>query len=180
MEYLIVALFFLAVWHFIYQAILLPSIHVKQRNRLFALRDRLRSYHFQESARKHAHAFAVAQDGINNAIDSVELLSVSLQARASHRYATDEAFKKRVRSRVDTIKHSGCAEIKDISHQANDVLRDILVYNAGGWFIYIVPIALICVFYERIEKTTKKLFALTPADANSILGSNRNLAVAAC
>ena len=36
-------LIILAVWHFVYEAILLPSIRWNLRNELFALRDRLRN-----------------------------------------------------------------------------------------------------------------------------------------
>jgi hypothetical protein len=176
MEYCIVILFFAAVWHFVYQAILLPTIHASLRNRLFALRDELRSYHFENSSKRFARSYSVAQDGINNAINSMEVLGLDLQLRMAHRHATDEAFRARVDERRRILRESESPEIKEIVARANDALRQIFVLNSGGWMVYVVPVAVGVVFFRKIKATTKDLFALGSVDADCLIGHPRQFA----
>lgn len=178
MEYLIVALFFAAVWHFAYQAIWLPTIHMKQRNRLFALRDRLRSYHFDHAEAGHERAFTIAQDGINNCIHSVEVLGLHFQRRIGRRYGNDAAFRERVKERRQALRDANCKEIDDVVDEANEALREIFVFNSGGWFVYIVPVALGVIFYERTVRAAKDLFASGAGDAAMLLQGPRQVTCA--
>jgi hypothetical protein len=178
MEYLIVGLFFAAVWHFVYQAIWLPTIHMKQRNRLFALRDRLRAYHFDHPDTGHERAFSIAQDGINNCIHSVEVLGLHFQRRIGKRYEKDVAFRESVKERSRTLKDANCAEIDAVVKEANNVLREIFVFNSGGWFVYVVPVALGMIFYQRTTHAAKDLFASGAGDAAMLLQGPRQVAYA--
>jgi hypothetical protein len=42
--------------------------------------------------------------------------------------------------------------------------------NSGGWFIYVVPIAVAIVFSRTIMATTKAAFTLGEKDADRMLG----------
>ena len=178
MEYLIVILFFLAVWHFVFQAIWLPTIHVRQRNRLFAIRDRLRTYHFDRPDAAHDRAFAIAQDGINNCIHSVEVLGLHFQMRIAQLYANDAAFRDRVKERSKALQDAKCPEIDQVVKDANEVLREIFVFNSGGWFAYIVPVALGLIFYQKTVHAAKDLFASATGDAAMLLRGPRHMTYA--
>lgn len=178
MEYLIVVLFFAAVWHFVYQAIWLPTIHMKQRNRLFALRDRLRTYHFDHPDTGHERAFAIAQDGINNCIHSVEVLGLHFQIRIGRRYENDAVFRASVKERRQVLKDANCKEIDEVVDEANEALREIFVFNSGGWFVYVVPVAIGMIFYKRTARAAKDLFASGTGDAAMLLQGPRQVAYA--
>jgi hypothetical protein len=178
MEYAIVALFFAAVWHFVYQAIVLPGIHVKQRNSLFELRDRLRSYHFERSDRAHEAAFQVAQDGINNAINSVEVLGLDMRIRIQRLRAESPKFRELIEKRNNVLKAANCAEIDAVVKEANAVMRDIFVFNSGGWTIYVIPVFLCMIFYQKIVATARDLFAFDSQGADLLFDHARAVACA--
>lgn len=178
MEYVIVLLFFAAIWHFVYQAILLPGIHSKQRNRLFALRDRLRTFHFEASDRKHEVAFQVAQDGINNAIHSVEVLGLEMQLRIMRLHEQNPEFRELIEKRKNALRAANCAEIDEIVKEANAVMQDIFVFNSGGWMVYVVPVFLCMIFYEKIVATVRDLFAFDSQGADLLFDRGRAIACA--
>lgn len=172
MEYAIVALFFAAVWHFVYENILLPTTHVTLRNKLFELRDELREIQLADVERKFAHEIDIAQNGINNAIDSVEALDLSLQGRVARRYSTDKLFRDRVKARNEAIRNSSSVELKDIVKRCNSIIRDVFFYNSGGWLVYVIPIACAAIFYNQISATAKELFSLNEHDASRFFGKS--------
>lgn len=169
MEYVLVALIILGVWHYLYENIVLPTVHTSFRNKLFALRDELRGCLIDNPQIDKA-AFDVAQDGINTTINCVDLLDLSMQARFQHRMSIDASFRERVEARRKLIDNAQSPELKDIVKRANAMLRDIFVLNSGGWFIYVVPIAIAIVFSRKIKASTKAVFTLGEKDADRMLG----------
>jgi hypothetical protein len=170
MEYAIVALFFFAVWHFVYENILRPTIHVSQRNEFFQLRDELRTLEMTRP-KAEAAAFQIVQEGLNNAINSVERLDLSLHHRLYLRYTLNNGFRKRVDDRRAVIDQSECVELKAIAARADKVLMNVFVCNSGGWFAYLVPVALLSIFYSRLAASVRELFTMAKSDADDVFRS---------
>jgi hypothetical protein len=167
MEYLIAALIILAVWHYMYENIMLPAVHTSLRNKFFSLRDELRALYIK-SPNVDAQAFEIAHAGINTAICSVDVMDLSMQVRLWRRLESDSAFRERVAAREKIIQETNCAEIKDIVKRANEHLRDVFICNSSAWFIYIIPIALVIVFWRSMMEAARGLFSLTETDAGRI------------
>lgn len=167
MEYLIVVLVVLAVWHYLYESIILPAIHTSLRNKFFALRDELRQVVIDDNSVDEA-AFEIAHVGVNTAINSVDALDLAMYAKLTHRFNNDAAFRERVEARVRVIEDTKSHQIRSIVKRANENLRDVWFYNAGGWLIYIVPIAFAILLGKSIMKSSKELLSLTETDAARI------------
>jgi hypothetical protein len=169
MQYVLAALIVLGAWHYLYENIVLPTVHTSFRNKLFALRDELRG-HLIDRPEIDKAAFEVAHDGINNAINCVDVIDLSMQMRVQHLMSTDADFRARVDARRKLVDETSSTEIKDIVKRANEMLRDVFVLNSGGWFVYVVPIVIAIVFSRKIMVTTKEVFTLAAKDAERMLG----------
>ena len=167
MEYAIVALFFFGLWHFVYENILRPTSHVSQRNQFFELRDELRALELAKPE-SEGTAFLVVQDGLNNAIDSVERLDLYLQHRVYLRYHSNSGFRKRVDERRAIIDQSDCLELKSIAARADKVLMNVFICNSGGWLVYFVPLAILTIFYRQLADSVRELLTMAKSDADAM------------
>ena len=68
--------------HFIYESIILPSIRLSLRFKLFALRDQLRRMVMQGTASDEV--FRIQQSSINNAINMLSWADQAMISRACH------------------------------------------------------------------------------------------------
>ena len=75
---LLISLAVLAILHFIYEAIILPTIRWNLRNELFSLRDKLRNVVINKEQYDPA-TFELAHSGINHFINRLHHLDLGFQ-----------------------------------------------------------------------------------------------------
>ncbi|RAP57345.1 hypothetical protein [Oleiagrimonas sp. MCCC 1A03011] len=169
MEYVVIALVFLGAWHYLYQRIVLPTVHCRWRNKLFALRDELRTFSFDNENYDRV-AFEITQHGINNAINLVDVLDLEMQAKMHRRLTHDSDLRAQVSERSKAVENTQDQQIKDIMKRASEVVRDVSVLNAGGWFIYVVPIALMFVFSNSIMRMAAEIINIDKQNDDDMHG----------
>lgn len=168
MEYLIFAVVLLAIWHWVYEAILVPSFRLELRFKLFKLRDEVRALKISHGENLDDRHFHYLQDGINNAIRLLPRLDVALFIALSYRLEHDKEFKARVDDRAKILKDCRIPEAVKIRKSTSNVVQHILGANSSGWIPYLIPIALSVAFYKRTKKLAVSLAALSEADIQAV------------
>ena len=161
MKILLIIALIIAVWHFFYEGIIAPSVRMKLRNRLFCLRDELRRAKSEGIAAEDEEAFWFVHDGINNFLNRLPYLIVEKTKRLREQYNSDEQMRAIIKEHSDKIANLKSPVIRSVFDKTNDVIRDTLMINAGGWFIYIVPLALVVILTGSITRKAKSIL-LTP------------------
>lgn len=155
MAYLIISLGAIAVWHFAYDAILLPSFRQDIRFKLYQLRDRLREVKSENPSQLPNDAFHLVDDSLSWQIDNQHRLTFSLLARTEECIKANPEFAEKIKKRVETINASQIYDYQQIRIQQVRLLKRALLYNAFGWAIYLIPIGLVLAMMERIVRTVK-------------------------
>lgn len=161
----------LAFAHFIYEGIIAPSIRMKLRNRMFELRDEVRALH-AEDRRCSKEAFEIAHGGINQYINRLHAVTISLMGKFREAYK-DPAFRKEVERRKAALDACDCKELQSIVTRANRTIESALMTNTGMWFVYLVPVALavVCIHAvgAKLHRFIFRLFATPLARTDSLI-----------
>lgn len=169
MDIFLIVLVCLAAFHFIYQDVVLPSIHVSLRNKFFRLRDDLRMLKISGDPAADEDAYPIIQEGINNFINSLPSLTISFQAELRALCQRDAELKARVARRVVVLKNIQSPKLKTIFDDSNSVLKDAFLANMGGWFIYLVPTALVVVGFAQLSRAALSLIAFPSKEAHQVM-----------
>jgi len=172
MDTLIIVIAFLAILHFIYDGIILTSIRLYLRNRLFVLRDELRSLRIHNGDGMDAGAFLLVHEGINNLLNRLHQLTITLKFHFEQTIEYDHELQERIKKRIVAIDECGDEEIKRIFSKANQVVEMAFVANAGGWFIYLIPIALLILSIKKLSQLASELVVIPSTEANRLLMDN--------
>ena len=163
---IVIAIF--AIMHSIYDGIVLPSIRMHLRNRLFILRDEIRKVRGSGLKGQDEKAFWLVHDGINNLLNKLSFLTVERKAKIERAYNTDTELQKKINSRIEIIENCDNEELKNIFHKSNDIIEKAFIANAGGWFIYLVPIALLFLSIKKLSLLASELI-VTPTHVSDQL-----------
>jgi hypothetical protein len=170
MDVIILIVVGIAAFHCIYEGILLPSIRMNLRNRLFELRDELRSIKIGDSIDTcDNEAFNLVHDGLNNYLNRLHLVNISLQHRVSRLHREDAEFRAQVDRRRDLMEEAHNHRVKKIAESANTVIMGAFLANSGAWFIYVVPIAFCLFTINKVIALSKELFALPSSAASRLM-----------
>ncbi len=141
--WLIIAVTVLAVVHFVYEAILLPSFRQDIRYRLFALRDQLRALMADESAGLDPEVFRYMQSSLNVKLAFLHRVDIRIIYYANRLYKKDEAFASRIRKRQSEIDNYQHEEFQAINKQSLNLFAVAFVLNSMGFILVCSPFFLI-------------------------------------
>lgn len=150
----------IATWHFIYEGIIAPSIRLHLRNKLFALRDEIRAIHLNDIAKQDRQAFWFVHDGINNLLNRLPALTLERSSKLKRAYSMNPALGKALDAHIEKVRSARDPAILDVFNRTNKVIIMVLVTNAGGWLIYIVPIGIVVALAGKVKRLTAKLSRL--------------------
>lgn len=167
----------LALVHFVYESIIAPSIRLHLRNRLFELRDCLRVLKIDGLAKSHEEAFDLLHEGINNLLTRLPQLTVANTVLIENSYKSNPELRQKIDSRVDAIKKCGNNEIVDIFEKTNEIVEAAFMANMGGWFFYLIPIAVMVAAFSKLSTFTKELIATPRVDSDRMFGNQNGFAV---
>lgn len=153
MATIFIILFVLAIWHFVYQAIVLPDQRMFIRDELFALRDKAIKYEIDKSSNQ---ASRVLINAINSAIRNMHHYNVIELSRHKRELDSDETFQKSMKERIELIQSSD-EELQEISLDLSKLVLIILGLNIGGWFPLIAPFIVTYDFIVGIFGVTKDI-----------------------
>ena len=158
MATLIVIICVLALLHFVYDGIVAPSLRLRLRFRLFALRDRLRDVKFVEGDRVSDEVFLCLQNGINGATRLLSIFDVSTMVQASREIERDKEVAQRLAKREELLRWCPVEEVAEIRRQVGTTMFYALCVNSGAWFLFVAPIGVIVVCIKSLLQWVKSLF----------------------
>lgn len=175
MDIAIIVIGALAFAHFIYEGIVAPSLRMKLRNQMFELRDELRHLHATDD-RCTREAFDIAHSGINQYINRLHIVTLSLMSRFKAAYR-DKAFREEVERRRKALDACKSSELQSIVSRANHNIEAAFAANSGMWFVYLAPLAMAVLFVttltSKLHGLVFRLFATSEARTNALMPDSR-------
>lgn len=172
----------LAMLHFIYEGIVMPSIRLSIRHRFFALRDQLRDLKFEHGDDIGDYVFNMIDEGLSNNISNLHNINFYVIGKINNHIDADESLRSFIVGRMKLIEDCKVDEVKKITSKSRQYLLNAALVNSGAWFVYLLPIAiglvipaiLIFVLISKIKAATRKavnntLFA-PPLEFNRSIG----------
>ncbi len=150
-------LLFLAVLHFIYEGIIAPSIRLNLRYKLFSIRDDLRRLRIVHGENIEKELFHNLQSSINNAISLLNRVDLILMVKVHMALEKDKALSEDLKKRMKLLDNCPIEEVKEAKAATNRIVGYALLANTGMWVLYLLPIAIICSFIEKLTNSLKLL-----------------------
>lgn len=152
----------LAILHFAYENIVAPTLRVYQRNKLFALRDELRTIDFYALSKTDKVAFECIEKSLTNCIQNLPYMNIYNFTRYKQEYEKNEKLREVVNSKINSISQCSVDELKDIFNQTGKISYDAILINSGVLFLYLIPLALIAVLGEFGIKLVRDMIVTPP------------------
>lgn len=147
---LIFVLLGMATAHFIYEKILLPSIRLYYRNRLFELRDKVRNELIGSSEPTSVESAKLVHEVLNNAINRLHLMTIQNQYRARKRFYKNEALQEKVKKEVEIINKSDSKVIVSTIKESAEILNKVMFFNSFMLFLYTFPVFILIALVAKI------------------------------
>jgi len=156
------------VWHFVYDGIIAPSIRLHLRNQLFILRDELRQVLIDGIPEVDKKAFWFVHGGINNFINRLPGLTIERAIALSEEYENNTKLQQLLDKNIDAVKNSD-SRIKEVFDKVNSVIEVAFIANMGGWFIYIIPVAVVWLVMSNLSRLATNLIVAPDKDVERFL-----------
>lgn len=161
MYLLITVLLILAVAHLTYESIVLPTIRLANRYKLFALRDRLRYLTHQHNNKISDQVFEIVDSSINNTLTLLPHFTVSVYLASFKKFSEKSDLTKKSEARMNTVNNCEIEEVRQIANKASSYLFQTLIYNSLALLILSAPIVIIIEIirslFREIKKTTTNI-----------------------
>ena len=167
----------LSLFHFIYNGIILPSIRLGLRYKLFSLRDQLRWLKMRNDKEISPEVFSYVEGSINITIRLLHSISLELFAKAEQEIKKDENFYNRIEKRSQIIQACSIREIEEIERKNTFIFAKALAANSDGLFIYLFPIALFFAFMSSLKKAIVEIISIPEWEVERIIPAGNSLAL---
>lgn len=157
MKYLLYTFILIALYHLVYEGILLPSLRLRLRYYLFELRDRVRNLKNINNDCCSDQAFSYIQDTINNGLTMLHRTDLIMLMSIESHVENNEILKKQINRRTEVLSKVEDNEVKSVMRSISHVGRAAVLLNSGGWFIYVIPALLTIATFGRIKGLVKEL-----------------------
>lgn len=171
--YLMFIAFFLAICHFIVEAIIVPSVRWSYRLEVFQLRDRLRMLQLGYPNDISKEAFQALESGVNNALSLIKVFDFWFAYKTNTYVQSDPELEKRLERRYQAATECKNAEFQAIASRLNSILTATMIWNTAGWFIYIVPLVYALFAIGQMAGWIRRSFMLiSPSDLSNVSQSS--------
>jgi hypothetical protein len=157
---LFLALVAMTVGHFVYEAIILPSVRTSRRYALFSLRDRLRNLRFASGLAINDEAFNVLDSSLSWQLENQHRLTFTMIRSVKRSYLQDKNFKAEIDRNLKIVEACQVQEFLAIRKEAAEHMVATIGWNCGGLIIYWIPPIGACIGLHRIMVTVLKIVAL--------------------
>lgn len=157
MATLLFILVLLAIFHFIYESIILPMLRLELRYKLFKLRDKLRLLKIEKPEEVEDNLFMVLDETICAVTNRLPFLSISARSDGFREYKNNENFRKSVDKRKSLIRNSENKTIQEINNELIEISTVGFILNSGGWFYIALPLILIALIFAFVFHKIKTL-----------------------
>lgn len=168
MANLFLVLVAIALLHFLYDGIVAPSIRLRLRFRLFALRDDLRSLRHGRSMDLDDVMFSHLHESLNTAIQIVPLMTIRMMQVSQRAIEADENLRNRIDAQIAQLDACPNQEARRIWVGAVSVVRQSYLVNGGGWALYLVPAAVVVASIAAISRGVASLLSVPMSDLSRV------------
>lgn len=172
-----IILFVLALFHFVYESIIGPSIHVALRYHLFALRDRLRREKYLHHDEIDPRVFRHLEDSVNASIRFLPTLDLAGFRAFANAYERDMELRERLRRRMDILNDCPVKSIEALRADHYRIAVKAAVTNNFCLLLYILPVFYVIHHFQKIRAALKALFFVSEGEMDRIIGHRRATAV---
>ncbi len=151
MATLIFILMLLAVYHFVYESIIAPSLRLGLRYQFFNLRDQIRMLKAENGANFPKDVFYLMEEFINSSLKHLHHYNFSLLLEAKKEFESDPKLKEKINKKINTINSCKIGEVKDIFKQTLQLTTRAFLINIGSWFIYLIPLAILYLAFSKLK-----------------------------
>lgn len=169
MKTLILIITVLTAAHFIYEAILLPTIRQSLRFRLFRARDELRMLKFEFPHQVSDSAFEYLDQAITMQMNYQHRLTVGLVATCELEYQRNPELSKLLKERLAKIERCELPAFKKMEQQSLTCF--VLALGANCLFLFAPFVVLILIsraLQRRITSVLKPLSVLNESDLTKV------------
>ncbi|MEW5800263.1 MAG: hypothetical protein AB1728_14790 [Bacteroidota bacterium] len=164
-------LFFLTILHFIYEGIILPSLRLKIRFNLFALRDKLRKLKSTYGKDLSDEVFLDLQESINNTIRFLPRISIELIFEATKELKENPKLIQEAEKKIKLIESCGVQEAINIQKESFDLFKLCIGFNTLALFIYLIPLAVTLTLLKGSINIVNKIQFIPESEAEKIIES---------
>lgn len=161
MTTLIFFLFALALFHFVYESIIAPSIRLELRFELFKMRDELRQLKIEHSKSLDNKHFNYLQDSLNTLIANLYRFDIGLMASVTAELERDPELKERVEARSRIMDDCNIPRARALRHLSLRIAKKAFIVNAGGWAVFLVPVAIVSMGYAQLKAVAKAVASMS-------------------
>lgn len=160
----LVVITFLALCHFAYESIFVPTMRAGIRSELFALKEELREFERRLDPRAFQKQLHYVKNSIENLLQRGERLDLCTFFTVINDLEKNKELQAHLLERCRELDNSRSPEIKTSWEKAYTLAGKLLTVNMGGWFFLVVPIAMPFVFIHAMHEKAKALLSLPPSD----------------
>lgn len=150
----------MAAAHFIYERILLPSLRLHYRNKLFELRDEVRNQIIADHSEDNNQAAQLVHEALNNAINRLHLMTITNRVRAQRRLAMNPDIQAKINREIDLFDRCDNEVINNSINQSAEILEKVYVVNNLMLIAYTFPIYLAVATVAKVVKAANSLLTL--------------------
>ena len=138
-----IILCWLCVLHLCYEFIVLPTMHLRNRYKLFALRDRLRDYEIKNGQKLNKGLIRYMYGSINVAIQTLDFFDMALLFKSERIISKDEEVRSRVEKNSAMFDKYATDELRKIKREMFGILFITVCLNGFMLSLYFLPITLL-------------------------------------
>lgn len=140
MATLIIIVGFLVMLHFVYEAIFGPTLRLKTRHELFAIRDNLHDIKLGELSGEDKKIVKLMDGAINHALDRMPQMTLYNSYKMQQEYKNNSKLKEFVDDLQTALSNTQNEGIKEIDNKLDEITIKIFIINMGGVLIYLIPL----------------------------------------
>jgi hypothetical protein len=78
-------------------------------------------------------------------------------------------MRSRIEKRIKLVEEFEDQEFQAILKATNRTFRTAVLANAGAWFFYIVPIALVCLCFSKLKSIAKDALSVPEGELDKVI-----------
>ncbi|MEB2401359.1 MAG: hypothetical protein OZ927_17630 [Alcaligenaceae bacterium] len=157
MEYFVILLMILSVYHYVIQTAIIPSLRSTLRYKAFALRDEIRELKIEHGKSMPDSIFHDLQDSINFIISEIWRINIINIIVADKSLREDKEAENRIKQKIVMLDSCELSQVHEIRRKMAMISMQALTVNMLGWWVYIVPIALAASLYKSTRNSVDHL-----------------------
>ncbi|WP_156350172.1 MULTISPECIES: hypothetical protein [Achromobacter] len=159
MEYIVIAMGVLAVYHYVLQSAIIPSLRSHLRYQAFALRDELRELKVRYGTELPDQVFHSLQDSVNFIIADMWRITVFNLIAARRALDSHPEVERRVQDKLDSLDSCKLDAVIQLRKRMTRLSIKAAAIDAAGWWIYILPVIWAVACVSRFKKLMRLVLA---------------------